>query len=104
MQKSMLYKTDGTVVEVEPGNGRSFSYLELSGFVGGMIEIVPLPDGREIVVNENGKLEGLPVNPGATALWKQLYPIDKYPHNNDELIVGDALVCDTKFLEDDDGE
>ena len=63
-----------------------------------MVQIVPLPSGKSIVINEEGKLIGLPVNKAATAEWKNEYPIEKYPMNNDELIVGNALIADDQEL------
>lgn len=92
------YRTNGRVTTVKPKNGSSFSLAELQKFVGGMIEIVPLPSGNSIIVNEEGKVIGLPKNTKATEVWKQEYPIEKYPHNNDELIAGDALVATEKEL------
>jgi len=93
------YTVDGELHEVKPENGKWFTYAELRDFVGGLVEIVPLPDGRSIIVNEEGKLNNLPENPGATAFWKEVYPIAKYPMNNDELIVGNALVVTEDELE-----
>ena len=92
------YKTDGSVEEVKPKNGKAFSYQELSDFVklddnNHMVEIVPMPSGKFMVVNEEGKLIGLPKNEKATEVWKAEYPIGKYPINNDELIVGNALIA-----------
>lgn len=92
------YKTDGTVEDVKPQDGKTFSYKELQEFVGKdndrMIEIVPLPSGKVIIVNEEGKLIGLEKNEKATDYWKEEYPIEQYPGNNDELIVGNALVAE----------
>lgn len=93
-----LIKTDGTIQEVKPNNGKFFSYEELKEFVEGMVEMVPLPNGKVIIVNEEGKLNGLLKNEKATEVWKQEYPIEKYPLNNDELIVGNALLAEEKEL------
>jgi len=87
------YKTDGTVKDVKPQNGKAFEYKELREFVGGMVEIVPLPSGKSIIVNEEGKLMGLPKNEMASMVWQAEYPIEQYPNNNDELIAGNALVA-----------
>jgi len=105
------YKTTGEVLEVKPENGKHFVYKELQAFIKGdgedrgMVEIVPLPDGKSIVVNEEGK-EDIGVcradtskNIKATEVWKKVYPIDEYPDNNDELICGNALVCEESELE-----
>lgn len=98
-----LYKTDSTIENVLPVNKKFFTYEELQSFVGDgdsqKIEIVPLPSGRSMVVNEEGKLVGLKMNNRATDVWRAEYPIEKYSHNNDELIVGNALVVDESELE-----
>ena len=79
-----LYRTNGTQEQVAPQNGTSFDLKEMQGYVGGYIEIVESPDGRLIVLNEEGKLERLPLNRAATAIYAD-------PH---DFIVGDALVVD----------
>lgn len=101
------YYITGDVEEVKdvfPKNGKMFSYTELKefvgeGLVGAMVEIVPLPSGKYIVVNEEGKLIGLAENRMATEEWKKEYPIEQYPNNNDELIVGNALICEANEIE-----
>lgn len=103
----VVYFYDGRVEERTPANGKFFTFEELKEIVhiegiGSMVEILDLPSGNLIIVNEEGKLvdeQFLKVNNKATSLWKKEYPISKYPHNNDELIVGNALVCDPSFLE-----
>lgn len=93
MKTATFYTAEtGEVKEVAPKDGKVFTYEETSGFIGGLIQIVPLPDGREMVVHEEGKILGLPKNEPATKLWKEVYPLEKYPENNDELIVGNAIV------------
>jgi hypothetical protein len=98
------YLTDGRVLNIQPNDGKAFTYEELRGIVEGLVQIVSLPDGNAIVVNEEGKLINLPVNEKATEYWKQVYPIEKYPVNNDELIVGNALVATPKELGEEDEE
>lgn len=74
-------KTDGSIINVEPKNGKDFSLKELQGFVGGCIEIVYLPNGDLMVVNEEGKMNDLPINMKAT----MAYGLD--------VIVGNVLWC-----------
>lgn len=97
-----LIKANGEVSEVAPEKGKKFSYQQLRSFVGGTIDIEPLREYKGeakskgqyvIVVNDNGKLDGLPMNEKASTIWREAWPIEKYPHNNDGLIVGDVLVC-----------
>lgn len=73
-------KTNGETIDVKPKNGTDYSLEELQGFVGGYIEIVRIDDERLMVVNEEGKLNDLPINSIATYMAR-------------ELIVGDVLVC-----------
>ena len=79
-----IIKADGTEIAVTPKNGKDFKLDELQPIVGGYIEIVYLP-GRFMVVNEEGKLMGLPINGKASFIAG-------------ETIVGDVLVCDRKEI------
>lgn len=89
-----IIKSNGEEVEVKPGNGKFFTLKQLKSFVGGYIEIVETNDGRLMVVNEEGKLNALPVNKEATLLYK---------YNSQEciadIIVGDVLVCKKSQIE-----
>ena len=85
-------KINGEELEVKPKDGKRFTLEELQGFVGGTIDFAYMPSGRVLVVNDNGKLEGLERNDRATQIWQAEYPIEKYPVNNDGLIVGDVLL------------
>ena len=87
-----LITTDGIDITVVPNNGKFFTYEEIKMVVGGLVQFVPLPDGREIAVNEEGKCNGLPENITASRFWQREYPIEKYPDNNDGLIVGNCLI------------
>lgn len=78
---AQIIKANGEIIETQPSNGTDFSLPELQAVVGGFIEVVHLADGRLMVVNEEGKLNGLPFNKKAS----ELYP---------DVIVGDVLVCE----------
>lgn len=91
MSKAILFKTDGTTMEVQPKNGNDFSLEELNDFVGGHIEIVTLRNNF-MVVNEEGKLNRLPVNHNATTMFQSEYGETDY-------IVGNALVCAHSMIE-----
>lgn len=88
MKTAILYQPDGSEVEVMPTNGRTFTLNEFQMMVSGFVEILPLPNKYFMAVNEEGQLEGLPVNPKATEIWNQ--PPD--------VIVGPALVFPGKML------
>ena len=66
-------------------------YKEVSSFVGGMVECVQFPNGDLLLLNEEGKLMQLPLNPEATALWRSTFTKDKYAFGYDDFVVGPAL-------------
>lgn len=82
---ALIYKSNGEIIETSPKNGKDFSWLELNEIVGGYIEIIDLGDDY-MVVNEEGKLIGLPFNLNATIVYQ-------ISTKTGEHIVGDVLVC-----------
>ena len=96
--KAIYYKAEGKQCEITPENGTDFTLAEAQKFVGGHVELVPLPSGKIMLIHEEGKLIGLPKNEMATAIFKKEYPIEKYQSNNDELVVGDVVVCDSDMF------
>lgn len=81
-----IYKTNGEIIDIEPKNKKDFTLEELNDIVGGYIELVILPDGQYMVVNEEGKIKNLPVNDNATEIYRsKIGPWD--------YIVGDCLIC-----------
>jgi hypothetical protein len=88
-----IIKANGEVIETSPKNGTDYSLEELHDVVNGYIEIVSSKDDREVmVVNEEGKLEGLPLNPKAT-YWHETHTNLPFDY-----IVGDVLICDKKHI------
>ena len=67
-------------------------YQAVSDFVGGMVEAVHFPNGDLLLLNEEGKLMGLPLNPEATTLWRMTFTKDKYMFGHDDFVVGPAMV------------
>jgi hypothetical protein len=53
-------------------------YAEVQEFVGGMVETITFPNGDLLLLNEEGKLMGLPVNDKASKLWKDTFDNDNY--------------------------
>lgn len=82
--KALLISTDN-LVEVEQDTDEFVSYATLSRAVGGMIEAVTLPNGLTLWVNEEGKLDGLPVNEYATRLFVSAYGAV-------DIIVGNVII------------
>ena len=80
-----IIKTNGNEVITSPKNGSNFSLGEMQKIVGGWIEVVTLRNGQLMVVNEEGKMIGLPYNQAASILCGQP-------------VVGDVLVCDSEQI------
>ena len=68
------------------------NYKEVSKFVGGMVECVQFPNGDLLLLNEEGKLMQLPLNPEATTLWRATFTKDKYAFGYDDFVVGPAIL------------
>ena len=73
-------------------------YKAVSDFVGGMVECVQFPNGDLLLLNEEGKLMGQPLNPEATALWRSHFTKDKYAFGHDDFVVGPAIVIQKDAL------
>ena len=67
-------------------------------FVGGYVECITFPNGDVLIVNEEGKLMGLPLNPEATALWRMSFTKDKYLFGYDDWVCGPAMLIKKKAL------
>lgn len=78
---------NGLVQEINPDNKRDFSLEELQRIVHGYIEPIHLPKNRLMIINEEGKLKGLPVNILATR--------EVLSHGFNDVIVGDVLICNS---------
>jgi hypothetical protein len=85
-----LIKSNGEETNVLPKNKTDFKLDELQNYVGGFIEIVKTKDGRTMVINEEGKINELPINQKAT---------DLYLHGNFDFIVGDVVVCNSNEID-----
>lgn len=88
MEKGIIVKANGEVIEVSPKNGKDFKLEELKAIVNGYIEIVGIEYNGEfvhLVCNEEGKLDGLPFNQKATEIAIKGGLFDE--------IVGDVLIC-----------
>lgn len=80
--------TDLSLSEMEDG-----TYKSVSDAVGGYIEHITLHgvfEGFSLYVNEEGKLNGLPFNDIATAVWERVFGIYT------DVIVGNAVLVSSK--------
>ena len=98
-KRTAIYiRANGITRKVSPKKGGKFSLQELQGFVGGYIEILNLHDlgygDKLMVLNEEGKLMGLPYNEAATILYRNSVCWDGHDY-----IVGDVLLCDADMID-----
>ena len=80
-----LIKSNGEEITTSPRKGKTFTLKELQEFVGGYIETIPVSTDQLMVINEEGKLDGLPYNQKATEIAIENCVFDR--------IVGDVLIC-----------
>ncbi|MFZ5850544.1 MAG: DUF3846 domain-containing protein [Actinomycetota bacterium] len=76
-----------TAYRIDLGPDDESAYRALSAAVGGFIEIVRLSDRVDMVLNEVGKLQGLPVNRVATGLGQSYGGLDP-----SDVVVGDVVL------------
>jgi hypothetical protein len=67
-------------------------------FVGGYVEGITFPNGDYLIINEEGKLMGLPLNPEATALWRATFDNDNYITGRKDFVVGPAILIKKQAL------
>ena len=65
---------------------------EAQAFVGGMVECITWPNGDLLLINQEGKLINLPLNPEATALWRATFDNDNYITGRNDFVVGNAIL------------
>ena len=65
---------------------------EAQKFVGGYVEGIPFPNGDYLIINEEGKIKNLPLNPEATALWRATFDNDNYITGRKDFVVGPAIL------------
>lgn len=87
-----ILKTTGEEIEYRPANGTDYTLAELQHAVGGYVQLEYLPDGRMIIMNEEGNLLGLKQNAAATVL---AYTLETGPNG----IVGDVLICPPSYVQ-----
>ena len=71
---------------------------EAQKFVGGYGEGITFPNGDYLIINEEGKLIGLPLNPEATALWRMTFDNDNFITGRNDFVVGPAILIKKQAL------
>jgi hypothetical protein len=82
MRKAIMLDVDGNLsaIDLDAGNGLKI----LQDAVGGWVQAVDFRDDLTIWVNEEGKLNNLPINAEATKIWAHFF-------GNTDFIVGNAV-------------
>jgi hypothetical protein len=80
-KQALVITTAGTHEVIE-----DISLKTLQAKVGGWVQAIDLDKDVTLWANEEGKLEGLPVNPFATALWELAFGVGT------DIIVGDIVL------------
>ena len=74
------------------------SLKEAQEFVGGYVEGITFPNGDYLIINEEGKLINLPLNPEATALWRATFDNDNFVTGRKDFVVGPAMLIKKQAL------
>ena len=90
--------TDASEFKIIENKEDEPQYKEVSKFVGGMVECIQFPNGDLLLLNEEGKLMQLPLNPEATALWRATFTKDKYLFGHDDWVSGPAILIKKQAL------
>ena len=69
---------------------------EMQDFVGGLIQVVRATDGSHIIINEEGKLKGLPMNVVATTMYLGEDWDDDTSAMFNDFLVGNAMILKGK--------
>jgi hypothetical protein len=85
---AMLLRADGSAEMLQPPNGVNWNIVELQTLVGGFIEVRGTIDGKFLVIDDEGKLKRKPLNIAATRV---------YLYGRSDVIVGDAVLIDTRL-------
>lgn len=81
-----LVRTNGTIEDVSVN--QTMDYKQMQGYVGGCIEAITLDNNFIMWCNEEGKLNGLPLNATATRIFHDIF-------GPQDVIVGDVLITNT---------
>lgn len=84
---ALIIKSSGEEIVTHPKANGKFSLEEIQAAVGGYIERVCLSEGKQMFLNEEGKLNNLPFNQKATVLTRGILAYDDF-------IVGDVIIVE----------
>ena len=88
--KKIKVNTDRNEFKIIENSKDEPSLEQAQKFVGGYVEGISFPNGDYLIINEEGRLKKLPLNPEATLLWRM-----HFDHND---IVGPAILIKKQAL------
>ena len=91
MTEQVKANTDVSEFKIIDDEKNTPTLKEAQDFVGGYVECITFPNGDVLIVNEEGKLMGLPLNPEATMLWRITFDNDNYVTGRKDFVVGPAI-------------
>ena len=99
MKKKNTLSTDANEFVIIDDKKNEPQYKAVSDFVGGMVECVSFPNGDLLLLNEEGKLMGLPLNEKASKLWSETFDNDNYITGRNDFVVGPAILIKAEALD-----
>ena len=60
---------NGVTTTVTPKNGKKFTLTEVQALVGGYVEMIPVSRNISLLVDEDGRPKGLPINQVASQIY-----------------------------------
>lgn len=88
--KYTVYKTDDSQHQFD---AEKLDLQTMQKVVGGLIEIINLQNGYIMIVNEEGKLNNLPINIQASIIFQHALNV------TDDFIVGDVIVAPENMVD-----
>lgn len=70
------------------------SLEDMQEFVGGRVELIFLSNGDHLVINEEGLLDNLPINPKASRIWWLDVGMDNVFKHRLPPLVGDVILVE----------
>ena len=99
MKKKNTLSTDANEFVIIDDKKNEPTLKAAQDFVGGYVEGITFPNGDYLIINEEGKLMGLPLNLEATAIWRETFDNDNYITGREDFVVGPAILIRAKALD-----
>lgn len=98
---AMLLGVDGSIQEVRPVKGKTFKLEQMYAALGcDYIDVHHPQHGAYqdwiLVFDDEGKFKERPINPLATALWYETYPLDRY--SPVDVVAGPVLLMRSEMM------